>query len=382
MKAKILIFSPFYLPSVKGGGPIQSIKNLVDNLSLENEFYIITSDRDLGDEGPFEEIERNIWTSLVNTKVMYVESKKINLKFIKEIIKKESFDYVYLNSFFNFRFSILPVLGIKATKKLKPKIIIAPRGEFSQGAIKFKKKKKSLFVNIYKLLNLQKNIIWHATTEIEEQEIHSVFGEEISTHIANNLTSNYQSLDYNKKLEKFPLKAKFIFISRISPKKNLHGALKALSNLKGDVIFSIYGPKEDSEYWELCKEIIDTLPSNIQVNYFGILNHEEVLSTFRKHHFFLFPTLGENYGHVISEALLGGCPVILSDQTPWTKLQENEAGWNIPLDEETKYKDVLQECVNMNNREYLALSKSAFLFGKQESNSAKDVKETAKMFTL
>jgi hypothetical protein len=36
---------------------------------------------------------------------------------------------------------------------------------------------------------------------------------------------------------------------------------------------------------------------------------------------FLFPTLGENYGHVISEALASGCPVVISDQTPWRNLE-------------------------------------------------------------
>jgi glycosyltransferase involved in cell wall biosynthesis len=31
----------------------------------------------------------------------------------------------------------------------------------------------------------------------------------------------------------------------------------------------------------------------------------------------VFPTLGENFGHVIAESLSASCPVICSDQTPW-----------------------------------------------------------------
>ena len=33
MTPKVLVLSEHYIPSVKGGGPIQSIKNLVDNQS-------------------------------------------------------------------------------------------------------------------------------------------------------------------------------------------------------------------------------------------------------------------------------------------------------------------------------------------------------------
>ena len=35
------------------------------------------------------------------------------------------------------------------------------------------------------------------------------------------------------------------------------------------------------------------------------------------HDLFVFPTLGENFGHVIYESLMCGTPVLVSDNTPW-----------------------------------------------------------------
>ena len=58
-KNRILIFIDWFLPAYKAGGPIRSIANLVDHLSESFKFYIITGDRDLGDENSFNDIKLN-----------------------------------------------------------------------------------------------------------------------------------------------------------------------------------------------------------------------------------------------------------------------------------------------------------------------------------
>ena len=53
---------------------------------------------------------------------------------------------------------------------------------------------------------------------------------------------------------------------------------------------------------------------------------KKVIETFSKYDVFLFPTKGENYGHVIFEALAGGCIPIISDQTPWNDIEQAGCG--------------------------------------------------------
>ncbi|MBG9578179.1 glycosyl transferase family 1, partial [Bacillus thuringiensis] len=82
-------------------------------------------------------------------------------------------------------------------------------------------------------------------------------------------------------------------------KKNLKGALTFLKGITGNITFDIYGPIENQNYWSACRNIIESLPNNVQVNYMGQVNNNKVHPLFSNYNAFLFPTFGENYGHVI-----------------------------------------------------------------------------------
>lgn len=372
MKQKILIMAGYYIPSVKGGGPIQSIRNIVDNLSDKYNFLIVAADRDLGDNQPFENIDVDKWVQVGKANVYYTDVSKLNWRKTKMIIDDSQCKIMYLNSFFDYKFSIVPIVLNNINKINVDKIIIAPRGQFSPGALNLKKYKKRAFIETVKLMRLFKNVIWHATANSEKEYIQSIFGDEISIIVANNLTGNYNDLTYCKNLKKTRGELKVVFVSRIHPKKNLKQAIDLLQSVNGDIILSIYGPIEDSQYWEECKLKISLLPSNIKVDYHGIVNHDEIINIFNNHHVFLFPTLGENYGHVISEALIGGCPVIISDQTPWRGLEETRIGWDISLNNRQKYVSVLNEIMEMDDIEYKVLSMNAYSYG-LESSKREDV---------
>ena len=171
-----------------------------------------------------------------------------------------------------------------------------------------------------------------------------------------------------------------VFVSRISPKKNLLSALGMLQSLSGDVFFDIYGPLEDADYWNQCKKVIGTLPSNVLVKYKGMVEHENVGRVFCEHNLFLFPTLGENYGHVICEALSAGCPVLISDQPPWRDLQQQGVGWDIPLEETERFRAVLQQCVDADEEWYAALVARATEYARLAASDPAILEENRKMF--
>lgn len=380
MKKKVLILAGYYEPSVKGGGPIQSIKNLVDNLSNKLDFYIVAMDRDLGDDKPFPNVETNKWVTVGKAKVFYTDPAKLTWKKTIDIINSVDYDVMYLNSFFSYKFSIVPIL-LKKIKKIPQKpVVLAPRGQFSPGALGLKSWKKKLYVKITKALGLYKNITWHATAQNEKEDIEVVFGKEANIRAASNLTANYKDLRYEKNIKKEKGELKIVFISRIHPKKNLKKAIEILKNVDGKIDFNIYGPIEDKCYWDGCKKMIEDLPQNVKISYKGTVAHDKVIDIFKEHHIFLFPTLGENFGHVISEALIGGCPVIISDQTPWRNLEQKQVGWDIQLNEEKKFASVIQYCVNLNDKEYQQLSESAFNYGKKKSDEKEEINKVFSLF--
>jgi glycosyltransferase involved in cell wall biosynthesis len=155
---------------------------------------------------------------------------------------------------------------------------------------------------------------------------------------------------------KAPGSVKLTFVSRISPKKNLDWALDLLQDIDGNVVFEIYGPENEHEYAQRCHAIAEKLPGNIRVAWNGPLSYEKVNHAFASAHFFLFPTKGENFGHVIFESLAAGTPVLLSDQTPWTGLPEAGAGWCTPLSNRENWVKHVQHCIEMTQDEYNQMS--------------------------
>ncbi|MGQ0441176.1 glycosyltransferase family 4 protein, partial [Bacillus sp. B-TM1] len=145
-------------------------------------------------------------------------------------------------------------------------IIVAPRGEFSPGALKIKKLKKELFIKSTKLVGLHNKVIWHATSEEEKTDITQIYGEGVPVRVALNLPNIFENTEYQKK-EKKRGELKLVFLSRITEKKNLKGALTFLKGITGNITFDIYGPIENQNYWKTCQDVIESLPNNVQVNY-------------------------------------------------------------------------------------------------------------------
>ena len=86
------------------------------------------------------------------------------------------------------------------------------------------------------------------------------------------------------------------------------------------------------------------------------------LTFFKTIMYFFLPTQGENFGHVIFEALSSGCVLLISDKTPWTDLKEKNAGWALPLNDNRPFADKLRQLCSMNEEQYNEKSKAAFQY--------------------
>ena len=100
-----------YLPGYKSGGSLRTVANMVDHLSDEFEFWIMTRDRDLGDASPYADIRPNRWQRVGNAMVNYLPPENCTLKGIAGLIANTQHDVMYLNSFFEPIFTIRPLLA-------------------------------------------------------------------------------------------------------------------------------------------------------------------------------------------------------------------------------------------------------------------------------
>lgn len=371
----ILVFTAFYLPGCKGGGPIRSIANLVAALKDQFDFRIVTSDRDLGDRSAYPGIRVNVWQEVERARVLYLSPGPLRWWRVARLLRAGVFDLIYLNSFFSSAFSMLPVALMWFRVFRQTPVVLAPRGEFSPGALAIKASRKGCYLRLIKWVPwVYAGVFWHASSKYEELNILSTIPSTGRVAIANplvgakvlvapDLVAASLPTSTAPVQQKIPGKLSVVFVSRISRMKNLNEALQILAGVRGEVDFNIYGPLEDTAYWAECQELISGLPANVKVAYQGELPHAQVAGVFKAHQLFLLPTCGENYGHVIVEALVAGCPVLISNQTPWRGLQAKGIGWDLPLGGREAFRQAIQECVGMDETTYREMAQRVHAFG-------------------
>ena len=370
-KKKILVFIDWYLPGYKAGGPVQSCANLIAYLKNEYDFSLVTRDTDYCDTVPYTNIIANEWNyHSKGARVYYISKDKLYRKTIKQLILSEDFDIVYLNGLYSLYFTLIPLYYLKrvfslrlAFKSSEKTVMVATRGMLSEGAVSVKGRKKRLFIRSSRIIGLFNNVVFHATSSKEANDIKNHFGSHAKIKTASNLpkkiTANIDKIRIKEKG-----KVKLINIARIAPEKGLLYALEILRNVKAKVDFDIYGPVYNEKYWKLCQKIIQQLDNNIKVTYKGSIPGGKVEEILSNYHFMLMPTKGENFGHVIFESMSAGCPVIISDKTPWNNLMEQQAGWDISLLEPSIFAEAVEQCCQMDNEEYKKWSEGARVFVK------------------
>ncbi len=356
-KPVIILFSEWYYPGYKAGGPIQSCINLVKTMASHFDFYVVCSDRDLDSPAAYEGIPANQWvTGKSGEQVFYASPGVINKNWLKQLFRQFPDSTVYLNSMFSFAFTLLPFEVSRSFRKLK--LVLAPRGMLHPGALRLKASKKKLFLLMFKMLGWHKKIRFQATTEEEAGYIQRKFpGAKIT------VTGNIPSFRTTKPatLHKKTGSLKLLFLGRIHPTKNLDFVLGLLNKpWQGSIEIELIGEPGPPAYIQQCQSLIQQLPSNISVIQSGALPQELGFEKILDTHALILPSLGENFGHAIFESLISGKPVLISDKTPWRNLEQNHAGWDISLDNRADFTAALQTLLEMDQQSYDRWSTGAY----------------------
>lgn len=344
IRKEVLIYAEFFEPAFKAGGPVQSLKNLAKNLCSDFNITVLAHANDI--DGTFLNVPVNRFVDSNGYKIFYSSFDFSISRFFKE----NKFDIVYINSFFTAKANLIILYF---SRKYKFDIILAPRGQFLPGALVHNSILKHLYIFIFKLLFVNKIKKFHATSLEEAISIRNVLKTpEDQIYVANNIKDVQVKSEYFEESSKTPDQLKLVFFSRITPKKNLDFALKCLRNTNGSrITLDIFGTKEDITYWDNCLTIIETMPPHVIVNYKGILKQNEVLDALNRYDALFFPTKGENFGHVILEALMAGLPIILSDETPFSDI-DGICGWVFPLNRHMEFTNCINRIARFNSLEF------------------------------
>ena len=357
MKKRVLVYNGYYLPSKNYGGPTSSLVSIVENCSDEFDFYIIAANHDFNSSEVFQGISSG-WNNVGKAKVLYLDLKEtyFNIKRNREIIEEVLPDVVW------FMGILVPYdkwFVAKLCRKLKIPYILSPRGEVCDNAIRIKPLKKRLVIVATRLLRTYKSAWYHATCQEEINGLIKYYHiKEERVFYAPNIPNNLHGT--RKESNKVSGCLNAVYISRIHETKNLLLAICAINKLPGNVKFDIFGPIESSDYWERCQTEINCAPKNVHIRYCGVLDASLVTKTFGKYDCFVLPTLSENFGHVIAEALSADCPVVLSKgTTPWDDL-DRKAGFTCNVEKVDSFTESLLNILNMDENEYQRMLDSTY----------------------
>ena len=341
---RILITYQYFLPAYKAGGPIQSVNNIATFLSAVNgtELYILCSDRDL--DNSVLDVVTNKWVDFRKGVKVYYNSLSTKRADVLNIISGIKPDVIFINGLYSLPYTIYPLLYKKNCRK-----ILSTRGMLHPGALSQKSTKKKLFLTAFKMLGLHRQCECHATTDDEVTYIKQIFGADKKVWMVSNLPN---VLDYQEPCTKAIGSVKLVSVSLISPMKNILLVLQALKNVKANIVYHIYGPVKDQQYWDECLKYMQQLPANITVEYKGEVLPHLVEGVLKDYHYFILPSKSENFGHAIYEALSAGKPVITSHNTPWNGLNIANAGYNVDPEHTAEFTSVLEEVASVGDADY------------------------------
>lgn len=389
MKPIVLTFTSFYLPGYRGGGPIRTIANMVERLGDEFDFHIVTMDRDLGDKNSYSDIEADDWNVVGKAKVFYASPATRSFFGLAKLMRETHHDLLYLNSFFDPLFTLRPILVRGLGVSPKCPLIVAPRGEFSTGALRLKSWKKNPFIKLLRLSGFISDVNWHASSGREAEDIFRVFSESLErVTIASNMTMTPDLLQKKELIidnqinNNEPLEGmlRVCFLSRIVAMKNLDYALEILKHVTVPIDFKIYGPKENLDYWNKCESLIKDLPINIKISYCGSVDHVDVKEVIEASDLFFVPSRGENFGHVFMESLSAGVPILVSDQTPWRDLESKGIGWDVPLNKPEIFSEIIERFSRLNQADMQKIKNNCLNFALEKSYDPSVVEDNRALF--
>lgn len=217
--------------------------------------------------------------------------------------------------------------------------VISLRGMLYPQALAASAMAKKLSLWLYQREDLQSAACIQATCK-EEMEYYRNLG------FTNPVAVIPNPIDLDNYIDKpIPQKSHFRigYLGRVHPRKRIERLIYAMSALNDkikDVELLVIG-SGDEKYELFLRNEVERL--NLKnVTFTGFLTGDKKDATIRELSVLAVPSDFENFGNIVTEALIRGVPVIASTGMPWQELEIYQCGWWINNDQESINKTILE----------------------------------------
>lgn len=159
----------------------------------------------------------------------------------------------------------------------------------------------------------------------------------------------FPPINTNRKYTPFEnRKIKVLFVGGLSQRKGISYFFESIKGLEDKLDVTVVG-KGNIENCPILKESLS------KIKYIPSLPHHEVLKLMSTQDLFIFPSLFEGFGLVITEAMSQGTPVITTDRTCGPDIiTHGENGWIVKAGDSTPIRTLLEQFIQQPNTLILA----------------------------
>lgn len=322
---KVLHVTPSYFPAFVYGGPIRSTHHM--NLGLAARgitVRVLTTDANGGDR-------------LAESGKGVSYSERLEVEYVPRTFKPDVSlgllwklpaavrwaDVVHITAVYSF--STIPALAWGAWYG-KP-VFWSPRGALQEWEGSPRRGLKSLWDAICRMVAGKKTTII-AASEREAQAAQQRFPR-MPVRVVGNGVVIPEKVSH---IESGVLR--ILFLGRLHPIKGIENLLEACALLRAGgqkVSVRLAGPAEKG-YRGSLEELVRRLELRKEVEFVGAVEEAGKDELFANADVLVLPSFSENFGLVVAEALAHGVPVIASQHTPWSGVEEKKCGRWVPND--------------------------------------------------
>lgn len=322
---KILQVSPAYYPAISIGGPIQSSLALARMLAKNHEVTVLTTDLGLN--------AQQLQGIRFGTKLVspfggdlfyqrYFGNPNFTFspgtwQWLRKNVRE--FDLVILHGVWNFPLIVSAML----CRRLGIPYVMYPHGTLYEETIHLRsglKKKVLLWLAARKCLESASRVIF--TTADEQRRVMNYLKYDLKYAIVPNIVND---LDLPAKPARGKLRDALgigretfalLHLGRITEKKNIAISIRTLAELRKsavDTVLIVAGGDEADQRAEL-EALSAQLDVSSYVFFTGLLDRRESMQALIDSDVFVLPSLSENFGVAVVEAMLAEVPVVISDR--------------------------------------------------------------------
>jgi len=344
---KINLIIPSFYPAVIYGGPIFSTLHTCTELAKlkDVDLKVVTTNANRDSKL---DLDSNSWIQLNDFFVKYYDETiigKLSLSMVLNCWREiRDSDIIHVQSIF----STPTPLSLFYSYIFRKNVLISPRGSLGVWCLNNGSRFKNIWLNLL-IRPLTKNVIWHATSNQERNEIKSVFPNSNVEIIPNGIDLEYYSKPkkYNRDeycnkfltdIPSFKVDKIITSMGRIQSKKGFDILIKSFYLVLKQYPNSILLIAGDDEgYLNNLLRIVEELNLKKNVYFVGCVSGQDKVDFFANSDLFVLPSHNENFGNVYIESLAAGTPIVASLNTPWSEVESANCGkWVNNSVEETK----------------------------------------------